>query len=690
MATNNFIGDLSSAALSEWNTATNWSLGHVPLSTEDTTFTGIPASPAPAFPMTITTTNAVAKSVDFSTAGAAFTLSGSPYLIIYGSLTCKTGMTWNHTGRLYVGYYSPGILTSNSVSFVNAISVRNEGSSLTLADTLTCSQLFVFTSATFSTGVGNNIINCTTFGDNTITGAVTLTLGTSTINCTNVSFAAATLTVNHTGIVNLTTVAAGLTTSFGQGTVSGTGWGTVNYLATPTAAAVYALQFPATAGANLITLNLSYAADRRDGSFTINNAFTLATSSIWKGGGVGFDDPTIRPLIGSSAIGTVKTITVSAASQTLTFTDVDFRDIEVATTNTPTITGTRVGDCGGNTNVDTDAPKTVYSLCGSSNKNWYNNVWEATRGGGVSLNNFPLPQDTAIIDDGTFSSASVKIATNYPRISGIDASGLTETNIIDLFTDTYYGSLIFTGGGLSVLAATLMTIDARVASTLSINATISLLTSAITIDSYGGTVRLLTNNLTHTGTFTLTRGTFDLNGLTLSTNAFSSSNANTRTLQDSVGGGKIIVTGVTGAVFNMATDTSLTVSNAPDITFGTSALTLTTPSATIDFGSTQAKTFGDLAFKKHAGNFPYIITGIGNTFGAVTQETPDATYQFNSVSWPSNADHNHVLSYNVTGHADYDCYIQSSSAGSPAHLVDSDGAGTNVFVNCTIKDMHVS
>ena len=62
---------------------------------------------------------------------------------------------------------------------------------------------------------------------------------------------------------------------------------------------------------------------------------------------------------------------------------------------------------------------------------------------------------------------------------------------------------------------------------------------------------------------------------------------------------------------------------------------------------------------------------------------------YNSVTWPESADHNHVASYNAAGEATAPklCYIISSSAGSPAHLVGTNG-GT--FSYCSIKDMHVT
>jgi len=166
------------------------------------------------------------------------------------------------------------------------------------------------------------------------------------------------------------------------------------------------------------------------------------------------------------------------------------------------------------------------------------------------------------------------------------------------------------------------------ASTLSFNRNGSIGTGSLTVVSYDGTVQLA-SALTHIGTFTLTQGTVDLNGQTLTSNAFSSSNTNTRELKDTAGGGKIIVNGLTGIIFDMSTTTGLTVSNAPDIDIGDSNNTLT---ADVTFAG-GGKTFGDFKVTKHAGDFDCIITG-ANTFGIITEETPDATYQYSHLQLP--------------------------------------------------------
>ncbi len=229
MAINNFIGDLSSAALSEWNTATNWSLGHVPLSTEDLTFTGIPADPPPAFPMTITTTAASAKSVDFSTAGAAFTLSGAARLTVSGN-TNITNATITLTERIVIA--ADGTFTTAGADLSSLVEFRvNGGADVTLNGTINLgSKQFSIYNAGTVLITANNTINCGIFTDGGNSGAITLTLGTSAINCTLVSFGAATVTkATATETVNISH-AAHVHDNFG-----GAAWGTVNYHMTPTA-----------------------------------------------------------------------------------------------------------------------------------------------------------------------------------------------------------------------------------------------------------------------------------------------------------------------------------------------------------------------------------------------------------------------------------------------------------------------
>jgi hypothetical protein len=58
----------------------------------------------------------------------------------------------------------------------------------------------------------------------------------------------------------------------------------------------------------------------------------------------------------SSATGTARTLTCAAIAAT---TDVDFRDITIAGAH-GTLSGTRLGDCGGNTNITFGAGANKY------------------------------------------------------------------------------------------------------------------------------------------------------------------------------------------------------------------------------------------------------------------------------------------------------------------------------------------
>jgi hypothetical protein len=672
MATNNFA-----SASGEWNTAGNWSLNKVPDNTDDLTFTGLDGSGA----LTITTTYGQCKSLDFSTAGAAFTFSGTVDVRINGSggnVTTKTGMTWSQSGRLY--FYSSGNLHAD-VTLGCIVTVRSgatctlDGHALVLAST---KDLEVFGSGTRL--ITNDLgITCRAFTDSATAGGPTLTLGSSTITCTNVSFTGTAPVVNHTGTINLN-VPGTTTSTFGY--ASGTGWGTVIHTGTATAAATYTLVWPA--GTPFVAFNIAMNHERRDSVYTIA-ATATCTDMSWIGGGAGGGDPTVRPIIRSSAIGTARAIT---CTNNPVFTDIDVQDIQIVT-GTPT--GTRVGDCGGNTNAGCSAPKTVYAAGIDGTRNGYDTIWVesdgteadyATRAALVDINDFPLPQDSAFVDDKSLHGTSNTLNINYPRRGGLNVSGATVVNTISIAAGTHYGSL--NRGSRSGFAGVTLTFDARVGNNVLTGMASS--SGSISVDSYGNTVSLYDACALTAGTFTLTRGTFDLNGNTLTTAKLSSANANTRKLHDDVGGGKIVVTGVTGTVIDLSTDTNLTIEDAPDIQMGTGALTLTA-NATMAM-NTAAKTFGDLTFQKHAGDYNYLVTGASLTFGAITQQEPDAaagTYPINKVTWPGGSTIS-CTSYTATGASDSHTFL----TGSSDHATLSDTTGTNTFIHCTIQNMDVT
>jgi hypothetical protein len=125
----------------------------------------------------------------------------------------------------------------------------------------------------------------------------------------------------------------------------------------------------------------------------------------------------------------------------------------------------------------------------------------------------------------------------------------------------------------------------------------------------------------------------------------------------------------------------LTVNNAPDVQIGDGTKTLT---GDVTFAG-GGMTWGDFTVKKHAGNYDCIITG-ANTFGAVTLETPDATYQYSDIQFTSGTDNN-ITSLVATGTSSYTISIKAVTGASAATL--SDTTGTNTLQYCTIQDITV-
>lgn len=579
-----------------WNTAGNWSDG-VPTSDDTVTV---------AAGTTSLIINATAVCASFDMTGTAgITISGSSQLTVSGNFTLDANCTWTHSGAIIIN--GAGTITSAGKSMSSITSMRITGASIALASSnalnIGTKPLYVnAASTTFTTN--NNTITCGVFGDNTVSGAITLALGTSTINCTSVVFGTCTLTKSTaTETINITHSAM---TTDKWNTAS---WGTVNITTTNTGAAV----LTQTGAATFNQFNVTQNSDRSDTYIAFTNDITINDSSSWIGGGTDQNDPTYRPLFCSSTDGSARTITVGAASKTLTFTDVDMMDIVVATTNSPTVTGTRVGDCGGNTNAGVSTPKTVYVDYGTTSTGYTTGCWSTSSGGGSpSTTNFPLPQDTGVIDNNSFDTTGRVFALNAVRMGNIDASGLTESQQFTIGAGTYYGDVNLSGSGCATIgfasAGVNAIFDARRATTLTITLTdTNLGQGSLTVTSNGGTVQLGSDVIiTSDKTFTLTKGTLDLNGKTITCGTFSSSNTNTRTLQDAAGGGKIVIIGLTGTKFDLTTGTSLTISNAPDITIGDSASPLTyTGDVTAILNS--GYTFGDLTICDHAGDYSVLI-----------------------------------------------------------------------------------
>jgi len=144
---------------------------------------------------------------------------------------------------------------------------------------------------------------------------------------------------------------------------------------------------------------------------------------------------------------------------------------------------------------------------------------------------------------------------------GVNPTGFA--GIISSNTITLYGNLKASTGML-VTAGTAVITFAATSGTKTINTAAVVFDRPFTFNGVGGTFQLQAALTSGSGrTCTLTNGTLDLNGYTLTTGIFSSSNSNTRIL--AFGTGKIVLTGNNTTVCSTSTGTGLTVTGSKRI-----------------------------------------------------------------------------------------------------------------------------
>jgi hypothetical protein len=413
---------------------------------------------------------------------------------IYGSFILSAGMTYDPSFRaLYL--YGTGTL---DMAGKNAGTTRiQSGANVTLASALSIGgdyRIFFIDGGTFTTN--NYNVLCWSFLSN-VTSARTINLGSSTI----------TIRIDSGDFVVLNTT--NLTFNAGTSTFANTSnnWGTDNI----------------SGNVNFYNMDLTWGSTRNFNSAMSFNNLTLGTANtgvirnsfagnITVNGTLNSSgsSPINRNWLFSNTYGTQRTFTVNAISAT----DSDFRDIALAGAASPA-TITRAGDCGGNSNITFPAPKNVYRV-GSSNV-WASDSWSLTSGGAVNLNNFPLAQDTAIVDNSSFNQLRL-IGYN---LGTLDASArttaltLSTTNAspMIIYKDYIYGTGItctLTGSGALIVFN-----GRNVTSTVT---TLNKSTFNIAIDMLNGTCALgsaFTPQTTTGACIQLTRGTFATNNYTI-------------------------------------------------------------------------------------------------------------------------------------------------------------------------------
>ena len=613
-------------------TTTNWSDTSggangfsAPTSADNVIFNNL--SNALAYAVTIGT-NAACLDVSIvgPAAGNVTITSGATAVInVHGSwLNAATGVAFASTGGCILNFLATTTgktVTTNSITLgPMTVNFNGVGGYWTLGTgiIITGGASPTFLAGTFDTGGFAMTLN--SFNSSTTTNVRAINLNASVITCsgtgpvslaaTNLTFNAGTSTITCSNSppvfggggqtfynVNFSNATAVI------GTISITGANTFNDLNVTT-----------TALQKIITLS----ADQ-----TVNGTLTLGATNT----------APLRMSVVSSTIGTPRTLTVATLA---TLADVDFRDIVAAGTSSPW-SGTRIGNCLGNSNITFTAAATKYWNFAAGGI-WNSTAWALTSGGAVAVNNFPLPQDTAIIDDaGLTAGNTINISTNAD-IGTLDMTARTALFPLTLAlgnTDPkFYGNVTL----CSTLTTTGVTspsynfLGQGLANTFN-SAGVTLRVQQFTINCPTGSLTLQSNTTveltaTSSGTTTLTAGTFDLGGFNLTAVFFSNSNATTRTFTQ--GTGTVNITGNNGLIWNSSNATGLTYTTRPAVNFtyagSTGSRTITTNGLSVIDANITAGTdtvilataVGNLNFTGFAGAFSSLNDVFDRTVGAIS------------------------------------------------------------------------
>ena len=549
-------------------TTTNWSAtsggaggASAPTSADNVIFNTL--SNATAYAVTVGTN---ANALDITIAGPAvgnvtITSGATAVINCYGSWTsAATGVVFTSTAGAVINFLATTTgktITTNNVTLGAMTAVLNGvGGEWALGSALTLANLFTVTAGTFTTTASNYALtvgrlvstntNIRSISLNASTVAVTGIVIVDFATATNLTFNAGTSTI--TGSAGSPTFNGGGQTfynvtfsSVATGTTTITGANTFNVL-TQAAVAAAALRF--------VSLN----ADQTVATLTLSSGASAVT----------------RTFVRSDVIGTQRTLTVATLTA---ISDVDFRDI-VAAGASGTWSGTRLGDCKNNSNITFGAGVNKYwSTVAGVSANWSATAWATSSGGAPALNNFPLAQDTCIIDD---SGATVGDGLRTGNTVTIDANwnmgtfNFSNRTVAFNWTQGNSDPVIY-GDVTLTTAMTMLTVTGTPSWTFSNQGTVQALDSAgltirlssLIVNSPSGGVSLTTNTTVDlspivapnvTGNLNLTAGTLTLNNNTLTSVTFG---AGSGTNALAFGTGNITLTG-TGTIFTGSTTTTVT------------------------------------------------------------------------------------------------------------------------------------
>ena len=555
-------------------TTTNWSASSggvggasAPTSADNVIFDS--ASNATAYAVTVGTN---ANAADVTIAGplvgnVTITSAATSVINCYGSwLNSATGVVFTTTSGAVLNFLATTTgktVTTNNVTLgAMAVTFNGVGGEWTLGSAFTnITNPITVTAGSFNTG--NFAVNSGGFSSSN-SNTRTVTLGSSTLTITGTAAWTFTTTTNLTFSAGTSTITCSATSPTFAG--GGLTYSTVSFTNTSNGTTTIT-------GANTFTtLSQSAVASAAMRFVDIGADQTVSGTLTLSNGAAANRRMFVRS---NSVTGTPRTLTVATIAALV---DVDFQDIVAAGASAASPwTGTRLGNCLGNTNITFDAGVNKYwSTAAGISANWSGTTWATSSGGSAAVNNFPLAQDTCIIDNsgatagdglrtgntvtidvswniGTLNFSGRTVAFNWTQGSNDPTiyGSVTLTSSMTMTTVTGTPTWTFSGAGLT------QTLD---------SAGITLRLSVLLVDSSGGTVSLARDTTVElialtSGAIQSIQGTLSLGSFTLTTVTFNSSFTTTRTL--AFGTGKIVVTGNNATVCSTNTGgTALTVTGS--------------------------------------------------------------------------------------------------------------------------------
>jgi hypothetical protein len=453
---------------------------------------------------------------------------GPPDLAISGSMTLIAGTVWSSQCRITFNSTATGkTITTNGVSIGGTITFDGTGGAWTLGSALTTANIITLTAGSVNTGNYNVSATSLVSAGSAVRS---LSLGSSTVTLSSSTPITITGTTNFTFTPGTSTIAS--TYSSGSGG-SDLYFGNLTYY---NLTFVGGVNFKFNTGMTCNNLTFSPMTNQTTGRIQLFDNITCTgtlTASGFQSAG--------RVIIVSERTGTTTsfvdypgvTRTITAAAVSLS--DIDFMDITAAGTAIP-FSGTRLGDAGGNTNISFTASKTVY-LVGKAGSTavWQSGNWSNTSGNTngdlPSINNYPLLQDTAVIDNNSLASGG----TLYVYVTGVVSSPFignmtfANRNIPITITNLYSsssgprlaGNVTLSPSVTFNLLATVFSGSGNITRTFNNNG--ATWSAGDTFDNYistGGTWKLGADMNTNGRTLSLASGTFDLNDKNLTVNKF--------------------------------------------------------------------------------------------------------------------------------------------------------------------------